>query len=136
MEKVKVIIERASDGTYNLYCENCPSIFGMGDTIDEAKAELAETANILKNEIGKANAVQYPEWLDKEYVFEYKFNVQDMLEYYAGIITPTALGKLSGINPKQIWSYMHGLSKPRKAQVEKIELALHTLGQELINTSF
>ena len=27
--------------------------------------------------------------------------------------TTTALGKLSGIHPKQLWSYMHGKTKPQ-----------------------
>ena len=31
---------------------------------------------------------------------------------------------------------MHGVSKPRRAQVDKIENALHKLGSELMNVSF
>jgi hypothetical protein len=58
------------------------------------------------------------------------------MAYYSGIITPSALGRLSGINPKQVWAYMHGISKPRRAQLEKMESALHRLGQELTHTSF
>lgn len=136
MEKVRVIVDRAKDGTYNVYCEETPSFFGMGDTIEEAKAEMLESIRITREEIGREAAAVYPDWLDGEYEFEYKFDVQGLLEYYTGIITPTALGKLSGINPKQIWNYMHGVAKPRKAQIEKIETALHKLGHELINTSF
>ena len=52
------------------------------------------------------------------------------------IITPTALGHLAGIHPKQIWSYLHGYTKPRKTQISKIESALHRLGKELMNTAF
>ena len=103
MEKIKVIIDRAKDGTYNVYCEDTPSFFGMGDTIDEAKAEMLESIRITKEEIGKDHAAIWPDWLDKDYEFEYKFDVQGLLEYYEGIITPTALGKLAGINTKQMW---------------------------------
>lgn len=136
MEKVKVMIDRAADGTYNVYCEDSPVIFGMGDTIEEAKADMLETVRLTKEELGRESAAVYPDWLDKEYEFEYQFDVQGLLEYYAGIITPTALGKLAGINPKQMWNYMHGVSKPRKAQIQKIETALHRLGRELLNTTF
>ena len=66
----------------------------------------------------------------------YSFMVIFLLEYYSGIITPTALGHLAGIHPKQLWSYLHGYTKPRKKQVAKIENALHRLGKELMNTSF
>lgn len=136
MEKINVIIDRASDGTYNVYCEQYPEFFGMGDSIEEAKAEMLEGIRLTKEELGKENAAFYPDWLDGEYKFVYKFDVPGLLEYYAGIITPTALGKLSGINPKQIWNYMHGYSKPRKAQIDKIQTAMHKLGDELTSISF
>ena len=53
MEKVKVIIDRSKDGTYNVYCEDAPSFFGMGDTIEEAKLEMLETIRITTEEIGE-----------------------------------------------------------------------------------
>ena len=74
MEKVKVIIDRAKDGTYNVYCEDTPSFFGMGDTIDEAKAEMLESIRITREEIGKDQSAVWPAWLDTEYEFEYKFD--------------------------------------------------------------
>ena len=82
------------------------------------------------------DGTEYPAILDEDFDIDYKFDVQSFMEYYSGIITPTALGRISGINPKQIWNYMHGVSKPRKAQVDKIENALHKLGRELMNVSF
>ena len=136
MEKVKVIVSRAKDGTYTAYCEDCTPLIGMGDTVAEAMGELKETLRITKEEIGRESAAFYPDWLDGEYEFTTKWDVQDLLTYYSGIITPAALGRISGIHPKQIWSYMHGHSKPRKAQVDKIEVALHKLGNELISASF
>lgn len=132
---VKARISRAEDGTYSVYCEEHPTLFGMGETISEAKKDFLETVNLTKS-LGKESAQIYPEWMDEDYDFDYKFDVSDFLEFYSGVITPTALGRLSGINPKQIWSYMHGISKPRKAQVIKIEEALHKLGTELTHISF
>lgn len=90
----------------------------------------------LVKEDGKDLAVLYPDWLDNDYAFQEHWDVETMLRYFSGIITPTALGKLSGIHPKQLWSYMHGRSKPRKAQIAKIEKAVHQLGQQLLNISF
>lgn len=136
MEKVIIIISRAKDGTYSTYCADHPALFGMGDTVDQALTELKETIRITKEEIGKEFAAVYPDWIDGEYKFLLKWDISDLLEYYAGVITPAALGRISGINPKQIWSYMHGKSKPRKAQRAKIELALHKLGSELLSTIF
>ena len=41
--------------------------------------------------------------------------------------------RLTGINQKQLWHYANGVTKPRPAQVQKIEKALHKLGEELIS---
>ena len=135
MKKVDITICRAADGTYSAYCNEHPALFGSGDTVAKAKRELEETLRLTKED-GKEIALFYPEWLDDEYEFVTHWDVRTMLEYYSGIITPTALGNLAGIHPKQLWSYLHGYTKPRKKQVAKIEKALHQLGKELMNTAF
>ena len=135
MKQVDITICLASDGTYNAYCNDYPALFGIGNTAPAAKKSLEETLQLVKED-GKEKAAFYPSWLDDDYTFIVHWDVQTMLEFYSGIITPTAIGKLSGIHPKQIWSYMHGLSKPRRAQIFKIENAVHRLGHELINTAF
>ncbi len=135
MEKILVTVERAEDGTYNVYCKDFPVFFGCGETVDEAKGNMLETVRITKEEVGKNDAAFWPQWLDGEYSFEYRFDIMDLLKYYAGIITPTALGRLSGINPKQVWNYMHGVAKPRQKQIEKLQKGLHRLGQELSSIS-
>lgn len=135
MRTVNISISVGPDGFYSAYCNEHPALLGGGDTPAEAIDELRETLRLVKEE-GKEASLFYPEWLDDEYEFQVHWNVEDLMAYYAGIITPSALGRLSGINPKQVWSYMHGNSKPRKAQLEKMQSALHRLGQELIHTSF
>ena len=135
MKKVDITVCRAADGTYSAYCNEHPALFGMGDTAGKAKRELEETLRQTKED-GKETALFYPKWLDAEYEFITHWDVRTMLEYYSGIITPTALGHLAGIHPKQLWSYLHGYTKPRKKQVAKIEKALHQLGRELMNTAF
>ena len=126
----------ARDGFYTASCTSHPSIFGGGNTPAKALDELKETIRIIRND-GREAAFIYPDWLDQEeYEFQVNWNVQDLMTYYAGIITPSALGRLSGINPQQVWSYMHGKSKPRKTQLDKMGSALNRLGQELIHISF
>ncbi len=130
MKRLKVIIERAKDGTYSAYCEKEP-FSGMGDTADNAKDDLLQQIEIYKNYCKEENR-EYPAYLDDDFELSIKFDTESLLQYYAGIITPTALERLTGIHRKQIWSYMHGKSKPRKPQIEKISAALHKLGQELV----
>lgn len=71
----------------------------------------------------------YPDFQNEEFDIVYKFDTESLLEYYSGILS------LSGLEKKQLWNYLHGKSKPRKAQVEKIEKGLHSLGSELIAIS-
>lgn len=63
---ITVVVGKAEDGTYNAYCSDFPTIFGMGDTIEDAKADLLESLRIIKEEIGKDNALLYPDWLDSD----------------------------------------------------------------------
>lgn len=81
------------------------------------------------------HGIEYPAFLDSEFEIAYKFNTESMLEYYSGILSLAGLERITGINRKQLWSYAHGRSKPRKAQVQKIEKALHRLGAELSTVS-
>ena len=133
MKQIEAIIERNSDGEYSVYCVD-EMFSGMGATAEAAKEDMLGAMRHFV-ESSKAEGHRYPEWLDGEYEVVYKFDAQSLLQYYAGIITPAALGRLSGISSKQLWSYMHGHSKPREAQRQKIETALHKLGHELVTIS-
>ena len=133
MKTIEAIIERASDGTYSVYCIN-EMFSGMGDTAEKAKADMMGLMKFCKETAIEDNR-SYPDFLDEEFEVVYKFDTKSLLEYYAGVITPAALERLSGIHQKQLWGYLHGKSKPRKQQVEKIEKALHNLGAELMAIS-
>lgn len=133
MKKVEAIIERCTDGGYSIYCIN-EMFSGMGDTTEAAKQNMTDSIDFFVKGCKEDN-FQYPKWLDEPYEFVYKFDAQSLLQYYAGVITPSALGRITGINPKQLWSYAHGKSKPRPAQLQKIEQGLHNLAKELSSVS-
>jgi len=133
MKTIEAIIERASDGTYSAFCID-EMFSGMGDTAEKAKADMMELMRFCK-ETALEDKRPYPDFLNEEFEVVYKFDTKSLLEYYAGVITPAALERLSGIHQKQLWGYLHGHSKPRKQQDEKIEKALHQLGNELIAIS-
>ena len=54
------------------------------------------------------------------------------MKYYvtAGIFSLAGMEKLTGINQKQLWSYMNGTT-PRKAQRDRIEQGFRNLNQDL-----
>ena len=131
MKKVEAIIERSTDGVCTIYCEN-EMFSGVGKSPDEAKADMLFQMKFFK-ETAIEKSFSYPAFLDEEFEVVYKFDTESLLQYYAGVITPAALERLSGIHQKQLWNYLHGRSKPRKQQIEKIEKALHNLGAELMS---
>ena len=131
MKQIPAIIERASDGTYSVYCEH--EIFsGMGDTAEAAKKDMEEQMKFYK-QTAKEERFKYPEFLDGEFEVVYRWDCESLLALYSDILTLTGLGKRSGINHKQLWSYMHGNSKPRRAQLDKLENAIHELGRERLD---
>lgn len=133
MKVIEAIIERAKDGTFSVYCLYEP-FSGMGDTPEAAKTNMIEAMQFHK-EGCIADGCAYPGFLDDEFEIVYKFDTESLLEYYTGILSLAGLERITGINRKQLWSYSQGRSKPRKAQVQKIEKALHRLGAELSSVS-
>ena len=76
-------------------------------------------------ELYKKHNSTVPKELQGEISVEWTFDVQSFLQYYSGIFTKAALERITGVNQKLLGHYASGLKKPRKAQVEKIESALH-----------
>ena len=130
MVTINAIIERASDGTYSVYCKD--EIFsGAGPTIELAKADMMAQMAFYK-ETAIKEGFRYPAFLDGEFEVSYTVDSLSLLKYYvgAGIISLAGMEKMSGINKKQLWSYLHG-TKPRKAQAARIESGFQSLKKDL-----
>ena len=133
MKKINAIIEKSNDGTFNVFCKDY-FFSGMGDTAESAKEDLQKQMAFFKA-TAKEQGFKYPEFLDKEFEIAYEFDTKSLLEYYSGILTLAGLEKITGINQKQLWTYLHTNTKPREKQIKKIELGLHKLGAELSSIS-
>ena len=131
MEKLEIII-CASKDHFGACAENCEGIYAAGNTVEEVRKDVEETIRLIKENLPEE---RWPEILKGEYEIVYKYDTQSLLNYYSGILTHAALERLTGINKKQLWNYANGVSKPRPAQVKRIETALHKLGTELIALS-
>jgi predicted RNase H-like HicB family nuclease len=133
MKTIEAIIERAKDGGYSVYCIDQP-FTGMGENAEVAKVNMMKQMELFK-ESAIEDGFEYPEFLNEPFEVIYKFDTESLLGYYSGILSLSGLERITGIHQKQLWSYLHGKSKPRKAQVEKIEIGLHRFGNELISIS-
>lgn len=122
----------ASSDSFGGFGENCDGIYAAGDSVSAVKEDVLEAIRIYK-EITPQN--EWAEPIRENWPIEWHYDVQSLMKYYEGIITNAALERLTGINKKQLWNYSHGVSKPRKEAKAKIENALHSLGQELLEFS-
>ena len=114
------------------YLEHVDGIAGVGDTLAEVKMSLLEGVDVFM-ESCEENGYDIPEELKGDFVIDFRMDVKSFLSVYYGIFTKAGLERLTGINQKQLWHYASGKSVPRRAQVQKIENALHQLGEELLS---
>ena len=130
MTTIEAIIERAGDGTYTVFCKE--EIFsGAGATIAEAKEDMARQMEFYKK-TAIEEGFSYPKFLDGEFELHYTMDATSLMKYYvnAGIFSLAGMEKVTGINQKQLWAYMNG-TKPRRAQVERIEQGFRALNKDL-----
>jgi len=129
MKTITIILEAGKDG-FGAYSDGDEGIYGMGDTIEECKQSIQDAIDSIKEFYEEQ---EIPEVLKGEYELVYKYDTESLLKYYKGILTNSALERLTNINQRQIHHYVSGRSKPRKAQKQKIQTALHDLGRELLS---
>jgi len=120
----------ASKDHFGAYSEGGEGIYGAGDTIEECKQSVQDAIDTIKEFYEDR---EIPEVLKGDYELVYRYDTESLLKHYKGILTNSAIGRLSGINQKQIQHYAAGLRRPTKKTTERIEMALHKLGRELLS---
>lgn len=128
MEKIIINI-CASKDSFGAYSENCDGIYAAGDTIEECKKDVETAISLIKSELPKES---WPEPLKGDYEIEWHYDIQSLLLNYGTMLSLSGLERITGIHQKQLWSYMHGRSKPRSNQKERIEQSLHKFANELL----
>ena len=125
------VIETA-ESNYAAYLEEVGGIAATGKSLAVVKERMLEAIDVFV-ETCETHGYEIPEELQGSYVIDFRMDVRSFLSVYAGILTKAGLERLTGINQKQLWHYANGKVTPRRAQVEKIENALHQLGNELLS---
>lgn len=78
----------------------------------------------------RADGDEIPEVLQEDYELEFELNIQALLHYFDGILTRSALARVTGINERQLGHYATGHRNPRPAQRIKIIEGIHRIGTE------
>ena len=126
--KMKVTIEKQSDGTYIAYNteENENSLIGTGATVSEAKDDFFNSIQEVIETL-EAMGEQVPDYLLGEP--EFKFDLASFFEYYS-ILNVSAFARFVGINDALMRQYKKGNTYISESQLSKIERGIHTLGHE------
>jgi hypothetical protein len=133
--KVNAFIEQGKDGTYGVYIDLDENrlnygVIGEGKTVEEAKSDFLGCYEDVRNHF-------YTEGeLFQECDFDFKYDIASFLSYYSNILTLPGLGKITGINQRQLEFYVEGRTRPRPETVKKIEHSLHALSTELGHVRF
>jgi predicted RNase H-like HicB family nuclease len=134
-KKIKAFIERGNDGTYGVYVDLEDNtlnygIIGEGNTVQEAiddfKASYLEMKEFYKEQ-------------NKHFVeadFEFYYDIASFLQFYTNYFTLAGLGRVTGINQRQLSHYVNGQKIPRPGTIKKIETSLHALSEELSQVRF
>jgi predicted RNase H-like HicB family nuclease len=130
MGKIIVTIAKGNE-TYGAWIDCIPGIYGQGDTVEDAKKELEKGLKLYIK-----HNTEIPDMLQREFEYEYQYDVASFLEYYSKIFSKPALEHLTGINQKQLFHYASGMRKPSEKTVKKIDYAFRRFSEELSQVHF
>lgn len=134
MKKVRVFIERASDGNYSAYMPDDNNlsygINGTGYTIEETVKDFNAAYEGMKK-------YYFDEGKHFEEVsFEFSYDIPSFLAYYSDRLSLAGLERITGVAQGQLSHYVNGRRNPSKKTAEKIQAALQQFGKELSNVHF
>jgi len=98
----------------------------------EIKANIQEAID-GHIEVSREFGDDIPAEFESEYRLVFRFDTECLLTHYKGIITNSALERMTGINQRQLQHYATGKTRPMRPQQIKIQKALHRLGEELLD---
>ena len=122
-KKIKIIIERTSDG-FSAYADRVSLPVGtIGDSIEEIRKNMIEAINLHNNYTGKS--------LIKEVDLNFQFDLASFFAYYK-VINAKALGERIGMHQSLLAQYVTGRKKPSSRQVERIMAGIQEIAHELL----
>lgn len=131
MEKIVMIIEKSSD-FFSGYSDNCDGIYAAGDSIEAVKADTLRAIELIKKNLPEE---RWPDQIKGDFEIEYRLDVESFLKYYSRFLSLAGLGRITGINQKQLSNYLNGRAVPRRKQVDRIANGLHKFAAELLSVT-
>ena len=132
MEKIVVNVDYADKNFSAGTGEINGAVIATGKSLDEVKKEFKSAFDFHVEACREDNEL-LPKWLlNGDYEFEYNYTVSALLQCFDGVLTRSALARVTGINERQLGHYATGHRKPRPKQRERIIEGFHKIGKEFI----
>lgn len=130
MKTIHAVLEKSKDG-YGIWFDEIENVFAYGKTVEAAKQDAKDVLNsYIETLIELKKAI--PEILQDEWVLNFRFDVPAVLSYYEGILSKKGFSSITGVNASLLSQYLMRKKKPRPAQLRKIKIGIHKLGEELL----
>ena len=129
MKKVRVFIERGSDGGYGAYLPDDNRLSYSVNSVGDTEAEVIEDFKEAYREMKDYFAEEGKPFEEVEFVFSY--DVPSFLQYYKGLLSLAGLSRITGIAQGQLLDYVTGRRHPSAKTIDKIQKALNRFGGEL-----
>ena len=127
MQKIKVQIGWMDN--YGAGSDEVPGCVATHKTLEGVKKAYTESLR-WHLEAMRADGDEIPIVLQGDYELEFELNTQAVLQYFSGILTRSALSRVTGINERLLGHYATGHRNPRPAQRQKIIDGIHKIGAE------
>lgn len=134
MKTIIVILEK-SESNYSAYIPALDGCVATGDSFYETKQRIVEAVEFHLDGM-KEEGLEIPESFQNDYHFSYKIDIESFFDWVSGVLTKSGVSKLTGMNPSLLSQYASGIKKPSSKQTKKIEQAIHSFGEELVNIRF
>ena len=134
MEKIKVLVGWAGKN-YSATTDDFDRLNGIvvvtGNTFENLQKEFVSALKFhIEGCITDGDSI--PEWLlNDDYEIEYDLTTSALLHRMDGILTRSAIARVSGINERQIGHYALGVRNPRPEKRKQIINGIHQISREL-----
>lgn len=129
MKTLIFIVDKGTPELFESWTIDIPFIYASGKSLDQLKENVLQAIELYKNE-----NQELPDILKSDFQIAYKMDVATFLAAYKGILSFSALQRITKINQKQLQHYASGLKTPSLKTAKKIESGIHNLAKELIKT--
>jgi len=125
-----IIVNIDWEDNYGAYSEDVSGCVATHKSLEGVKQAYTEALKLHLEGLHRDND-EIPAVLHGKYKFDFVLNVRALLHYFEGILTRSALSRITGINERQLGHYITGHRKPRPEQRKKIVEGLHRIGKEI-----